>query len=168
MILEIRQASVRDYPAIESIEDAADQLLIDRFKPDRWGTASTGVERAAENGFLLIGEETQTYVLVGFIHVLEDEGIAHIDQLSVIPPYGRRGYGRALLQAAMAEAQRRGYGSISLRTYAEVPWNAPFYAQYGFIETEPTTEFHMRLVDVEAQFGLSQYGRRVQMTATLL
>ncbi len=167
MSLEIRRASPRDYPAIESIEDAADQLLIDRFKPKAWGSASTGLERAAERGVLLIGEETQTNVLVGFVHVLEGEGIAHIDQLSVIPKYGRHGYGRALLQAAMAEARRHGYGSISLRTYAEVPWNAPFYAEEGFIETESDSDFHMRLVDVEAAFGLSQYGRRVQMTATL-
>lgn len=167
MSIQVRQVLPDDYPVIESIEDAADQLLIDRFNPDSWGSAPTGSDRAAENGFLLIAQETETNIIVGFVHVLEVEGIAHLDQLSVLPQHGRRGYGRTLLQAAMTEAQGRGYGSLSLRTYADVPWNAPFYGHVGFIETKPATAFHQHLIEVEEAFDLGRYGRRVQMTATL-
>ena len=71
------------------------------------------------------------------------------------------------MAAAMDEARRRGYERMTLRTYADVPWNAPFYARVGFVETEPTTDFHNLLVDVEERLGFAQLGRRVQMTAAL-
>jgi len=80
---------------------------------------------------------------------------------------GQRGYGRALLDTAMDEARRRGYELITLRTYADVPWNAPFYARAGFVETPPTTDFHRDLIQVEERLGLARFGRRVQMTAAL-
>lgn len=67
----------------------------------------------------------------------------------------------------MDEARSRGYELLTLRTYADVPWNAPFYARVGFVETEPTTDFHKLLVEVEERLGLARYGRRVQMTAAL-
>lgn len=70
-----------------------------------------------------------------------------------------------VVEAAKIHAQKRGYHRISLRTYADVPWNAPFYASAGFVEEEPATQFHRSLVGVEAELGLDRYGRRVQMVA---
>ena len=163
----IRHAAPNDYPAFESIEDAADRLLIDRLSPDRWEPAPSGSSRAAAPGFVLVAEEAETRTKVGFVHVLENEGMAHLEQLSVLPQMGRRGYGRALLDSAMDEARRRGYELITLRTYADVPWNAPFYARAGFVETPPTTDFHRDLIEVEERLGLARFGRRVQMTAEL-
>lgn len=167
MSVSIRRAAPNDYLAVESIENAADQLLIDRLSPDSWEPAPSGLSRAAEHGFVLVAEETETGAIVGFVHVLEGDGIAHLEQLSVLPQEGRRGYGRRLLEAAMNEARSRRYDRLTLRTYADVPWNAPFYARVGFVETEPTTDFHKRLVEVEERLGLTRYGRRVQMTAAL-
>ena len=51
------------------------------------------------------------------------------------PPTDGEATGDDLVHAAMAEAQHRGYDQLTLRTYAEVPWNAPFYASCGFIES---------------------------------
>ena len=68
----------------------------------------------------------------------------------------------------MDETRSRGHERMTLRTYADVPWNAPFYARVGFVETEPTTAFHKHFVEVEQRLGLARYGRRVQMTAALL
>jgi len=56
-------------------------------------------------------------------------GIAEID---VLPAYGRRGIGAALLEHACAWAREAGYRRVDLGTLAEVPWNAPFYAKHGF------------------------------------
>lgn len=167
MTVSIRAAVPGDYPSIESVENASEQLFIDLLDPESWGTAPTGSERAAEQGFLIVAEESKTSTVVGFIHVLETDGIAHMEQVSVLPQHGRRGYGGRLVQAAMVEARGRGYESMTLRTYADVPWNAPFYARVGFVETEPATGFHKRLVEIEETFNLARYGRRVQMTATL-
>ena len=167
MPVSVRRAAPKDYPALESIENAADQLLIDRLSPDRWEPAPSGLSRAAAPGFVLVAEETETTTIVGFVHVVETAGIAHLEQLSVLPRMGQSGYGRALLDTAMDEARRRGYELITLRTYADVPWNAPFYARAGFVETQPTTDFHRDLIEVEERLGLARFGRRVQMTAAL-
>lgn len=56
-------------------------------------------------------------------------GIAEID---VLPEYGRRGIGAALLEHACAWARAAGYRRVDLGTLADVPWNAPFYARHGF------------------------------------
>jgi GNAT superfamily N-acetyltransferase len=165
--VSIRRAAPSDYPALESIENAADQLLIDRLSAERWEPAPSGSSRAEEPGFVLVADESATGTIVGFVHVLESGEIAHLEQISVLPEHGRRGYGRRLLEAAMDEARSRGFERLTLRTYADVPWNAPFYAGLGFVETEPTTDFHKSLVDVEERLGLDRYGRRVEMTAAL-
>ena len=56
-------------------------------------------------------------------------GIAEID---VLPDYGQRGIGAALLEHACQWARAAGYRRIDLGTLADVPWNAPFYAKRGF------------------------------------
>ncbi|GEC74912.1 hypothetical protein GCM10010213_09700 [Microbacterium maritypicum] len=104
---------------------------------------------------------------MGFVHVLEIDGHAHLEQLSVLPSFGRRGIGRQLVTAALAEARRRGHTDVTLRTYTDVPWNAPFYASCGFVESEPDTALLRELVAIEESLGLFEHGPRVQMTATL-
>lgn len=168
MTLRIRFAVPTDNVTIEQIENAADQLLTDRLTPHRWEPAPSAGSRAADPGYILVAEETEGSAVIAFVHVLELDQAAHLEQLSVLPEHGRRGHGRALVEAAKNEARRRGYQSLSLRTYADVPWNGPFYAHAGFVETRPTTDFHKHLAEVEEQLGLDRYGRRIQMTAALL
>ncbi|WP_223627895.1 hypothetical protein [Microbacterium sp. EST19A] len=48
-----------------------------------------------------------------------------------------------------------------------MPWNAPFYASCGFTESEPDSDFLRELIVTEDALQLSQYGRRVQMSAAL-
>lgn len=167
MALRIRFATSADEASIEAIENDADRILIDWLSPDQWPPAPSGASRASENGYLVIAEESSSHTVVGFVHVLEVDGLAHLEQLSVAPEHGRHGYGRLLLNAALDEARERGYDRVSLRTYADVPWNAPFYARAGFVEVVAESVFHRGLNDVEEKLGLSDYGRRVQMTALL-
>ena len=169
--LSVRSAQPSDFAAIERIEAAADQLFIEAFAPAHWPPATPAADRLEQGGFLLVGEACAAEI-VGFAHVIEahdDEGcgIAHLEQVSVRPEQGRRGYGRALVEAAMHEARGLGYAELTLRTYADLPWNAPFYRGLGFTETAPNCAFLMALEDAERAEGLEQYGRRVQMTAPL-
>lgn len=167
MPARIRPAERDDETAIEAVENAADRLLIERLEPETWEPAPSGASRAADRGFILVAEDTETRAIIGFVHVLEVDELAHLEQLSVHPNHGRRGYGRRLVEAAEDEARRRGYAWLSLRTYADVPWNAPFYARLGFVETTPATDFHQRLAAVEQRLALEKYGRRVQMSISL-
>ncbi|WP_308162513.1 MULTISPECIES: GNAT family N-acetyltransferase [unclassified Microbacterium] len=165
--MHIRPAVASDDATIEQIEFAADALLTERFHATEWPPPTRAEERAAAPGFVLVAERLDDAAStdpVGFVHVLETDGRAHLEQLSVLPSYGRRGIGRLLVSAALAEAQRRGHQRVTLRTYADVPWNAPFYASCGFIETTPDSAFLHGLVATEDALGLSAHGRRVQMT----
>lgn len=167
MPLRIRFATSVDEASIEAIENDADRILIDWLTSDQWPPAPSGASRASESGYLLVAEVVGSRTVVGFVQVLEVEGLAHLEQLSVAPDHGRRGCGRRLVEAALDEARDRGHDRISLRTYADVPWNGPFYARAGFAEVAPETDFHRSLIAVEQRLGLTGYGRRAQMTAEL-
>ncbi|OUD89287.1 Acetyltransferase (GNAT) family protein [Clavibacter michiganensis subsp. michiganensis] len=167
MPTRIRLATAADLVALQRIEDAADRLLVDLLEPEDWPPAPTGAARAAEPGFLLVAEDPAAdddgAGLVGFAHVLEVDGLAHLEQVSVPPEHGRRGHGRALVEASADEARRRGHRRITLRTFADVPWNASAYARMGFVEEPPATPFHTALLATEARLGLDRLGRRIQM-----
>ncbi|MGB3503293.1 MAG: GNAT family N-acetyltransferase [Mesorhizobium sp.] len=60
----------------------------------------------------------------------------HIFELSVDPSHGRRGLGSALVACVEHEAAKRGLEGISLTTFRDVPFNAPFYAGLGFVEAD--------------------------------
>lgn len=167
MSVVIRPAASGDYPATESIEARADALLIERFSARDWPGPTRAAERASAPGFLLIAEDPDVLEPIGFVQVLEIGAHAHLEQLSVLPRHSRRGHGRRLVQAALDEASRRGHALITLRTYADVPWNAPFYESCGFVPSEPDTGFLRSLIDVERSLGLMAHGARVQMTARL-
>ncbi|MFK0400778.1 GNAT family N-acetyltransferase [Microbacterium sp. NPDC090225] len=167
MNANIRPARSTDAEFVEAIESAADALLVDALGAWEWPPAQDGATRLASPGFVLLIEDDATHSPVGFVHVLDADGHAHLEQLSVLPSAGRQGHGRALVRAALHEAQERGYSRITLRTYAEVPWNAPFYASCGFLESLPETAFQRSLIETEEALGLERHGRRVQMTAEL-
>lgn len=168
MPTRIRPAAAGDLDALQGIEDRADRILVELLRPDAWWPAPTGAERAAEPGFLLVAEDADAGPeIVGFAHVLEVDGLAHLEQVAVPPEHGRRGHGGALVEAAAEEARRRGHRRITLRTFADVPWNAPAYARAGFVEEQPATPFHLGLVATEARLGLDLVGRRIQMGRAL-
>lgn len=166
MAARIRPAEARDLAGIESVENDADRLLIDRLHPTSWAPAPSGDSRASQPGFLLVVDLGDGRI-AGFAHVVEVDGGCHLEQLSVAPEHARQGWGRQLVETAKQQARERGYRQMSLRTYADVPWNAPFYATAGFIEEPPVTPFQLSLVGIEAELGLDRYGRRVQMVAHL-
>jgi GNAT superfamily N-acetyltransferase len=153
----IRFAREEDLDLLAGIEDDADRLFIERFRPEQWGSAVSGRTRAAEPGFVLVAVEGDE--VVGFAHVLEGDRLertgAHLEQLAVRPGSSRRGHGGALVRASLAETNRRGHERVTLETYADVPWNAPFYSALGFVETGAAPDP-----------ALERYGRRVRMTAS--
>jgi GNAT superfamily N-acetyltransferase len=60
------------------------------------------------------------------------DGNAHIDEVAVHPSHGRQAIGRALIDHLEAWARHRGLPAITLTTFVEVPWNAPYYLRCGF------------------------------------
>ncbi|WP_307030512.1 GNAT family N-acetyltransferase [Arthrobacter globiformis] len=98
------------------------------------------------------------YILVDEI----DQG-AHIAQVTVHPQRSRQGIGKALIEEVERWARSCGLQALTLTTFSEVPWNAPYYARLGFTELpEPqwTEDLH-RIVEMEASQGLGAWPRVV-------
>jgi GNAT superfamily N-acetyltransferase len=93
---------------------------------------------------------------VGFAMVAELDGMAHLDEIDVLPEYGRRGIGSRLLLAARGWAASNGYQALSLVTFRHLPWNAPFYKKFGFIELDKMElgDDLASLIEEEARAGI--------------
>ena len=62
------------------------------------------------------------------------DGCAHVDQVTVAPSYARRGIGAALIDHLAATT---GAPALTLTTFRDVPWNAPYYERLGFRVLDP-------------------------------
>ncbi|MGW0121567.1 GNAT family N-acetyltransferase [Streptomyces sp. NPDC003327] len=91
------------------------------------------------------------------------DGAAHIEQVSVHPRCARQGIGRALIEHLAAAAGEQGLAALTLTTFTEVPWNAPYYARLGFrplTEGDPAlTEGLREISRAEAAHGLALWPR---------
>jgi ribosomal protein S18 acetylase RimI-like enzyme len=82
----------------------------------------------------------------------------------VLPAHGRRGIGTALVRTVEEWADSGEFSEITLTTYRDLPWNAPFYARLGFTivpEIEWDADMRRRF---EQEAGLeSERAKRVVM-----
>src|SRR5690348_13525315 len=140
MSLPIERADPSQVDALCAIERQAVQLF--RGHP-AWASYSALsippdlLLRAIDRGLVWVAL-SETGAPAGFVWldaelVGDAIGIAEID---VLPQYGRRGVGAALLEHACEWARAAGYRRVDLGTLADVRWNAPFYAQHGFVTVD--------------------------------
>ncbi|MFI7672935.1 GNAT family N-acetyltransferase [Actinophytocola sp. NPDC049390] len=154
----IREASLTDLPVLRDIEHAAGAPFRD-----------LGMAAIADDELPAI-EELAVYQRAGrawvwgtppVAYVLADEvdGYAHIEQVSVHPGHARRGIGRALIDHVGAWARARGLAGLTLTTFADVPWNAPYYARIGFTVVTDLTPGLRAIRAHEAARGLDAWPR---------
>ncbi len=161
----IRLARPSDLRHLAAIEDAGVALFEEHFGhavPQVCVAAPSGGERDL-TGTLLVAEVDGR--LVGFAHLTNPDGHAHLEQLSVLPAYGRRGIGTALVRAVLEEARWAGHDRVSLCTFRDVPFNGPFYASLGFAEVAVPEPFQQRLRAAEIGLHLDEVGVRVVLSA---
>lgn len=158
-----RLATDADLAALPALEQAADSAFAGRFGRDLWGPPPTGAERAASGIVLAIGQPTP----LGFAH-LRPIGADHwhLEQLSVHPDAARRGVGTELLHATLGTALAQGARRLTLRTFADVPWNAPWYRRQGF--TDLDSPALAPVLDAERRAGLHRLGPRVTLARPLV
>jgi GNAT superfamily N-acetyltransferase len=145
-------------PEIERVAGLQFKAYHDLGIPDEMFDAPNPVETfaAAQQAGRLWVARAASGELVGFALVTEIEGYAHLDELDVLPAYGRRGVGSALLAAVCAWSRDAGYAGVTLRTFRDVPWNAPFYQKRGFrvVDSQALSTGHAALERSERQRGL--------------
>ncbi|MGO4571145.1 GNAT family N-acetyltransferase [Microvirga sp. 2TAF3] len=92
---------------------------------------------------------------VGFLaaHALDDA--FYIAEISVARSHQWQGIGVRLIAAATDHARAAGFGTMTLTTYRDLPWNGPFYAKLGFMEVDPAEAEpgHVGKLRAEAEAG---------------
>ena len=98
---------------------------------------------------------------VGYLLAEPVDAALHVEQVSVHPRAARRGVGRALLEHAATHAAAHGLGALTLTTFADVPWNAPYYRRCGFrvLEEREWTPGLRAIREREAAHGLDRWPR---------
>lgn len=89
------------------------------------------------------------------------DGAAHIEQVSVHPNHSRRGLGARLIDEIGSWAARHQLSALTLTTFENVPWNAPYYERLGFrrLPDADVTPGLARIRDDESRQGLDSWPR---------
>ncbi|MGH3875055.1 MAG: GNAT family N-acetyltransferase [Pseudonocardiaceae bacterium] len=166
----IRAARPDDLPALRELErvagapfrDLGMTAVADDEPPSIADLA--GYQETGRAWVVAYGEdEPVAYLLLDVV-----DGNAHVEQVSVHPDHARQGLGRKLLETADVWATQRGLPALTLTTYRDVPWNAPYYERLGFrVLTEAQMTAGLRSIRAhEAARGLTQWPRVTMRRAT--
>ena len=145
--------------ALADIELAA-STMFDGYVPESIPLISTQQSKfvsAQHGGRLWIALSGETPVGFALVEMLAED-LPHLEEIDVLPTYGRRGLGTALVQTVLEWVASAGYRQMTLTTFRSVPWNMPFYARLGFVEI-PTHELRPELETVvrdESDRGLDR------------
>ncbi len=157
----VRPATAADIGAMRAIEISAGQLFLSVDMPEVAADEPFSVELLTghvDAGTAWVAELASggRSAVVGYVIASVVDGAAHVDQVSVEPTAGRQGIGRRLLAAVASWAAQRAMAWMTLTTFREVPWNAPYYERLGFEVMAPRDVGRQlrALVEAEAAAGL--------------
>jgi ribosomal protein S18 acetylase RimI-like enzyme len=158
----VRPLEPDDAELLEGIEITSGALFAEAgltpFPPDPPELVAARAARTART--LVAGRPA-----VAFCRLEVVDGHGHVGQISVLPECGRLGLGTSLMRAAVEWSGTRPDPTLTLTTFADVPWNAPWYERLGFRELEPPFGPELTAL-VAAEAFLERWGRRVVMVTT--
>jgi GNAT superfamily N-acetyltransferase len=157
----IRPARRDELALLPPLEAAADTIF-SRLAIGPLPAPGSAEDLAAALVVLVAGDPPQGFASIGSL-----AGGVHLEQLSVHPDHGRRGIGRALLRAAIDWATAHRHDELTLATYRDVPWNAPFYASEGFVVVGPVDEWYAARGLPPEEPVMGRFGARVLMARPL-
>lgn len=94
--------------------------------------------------------------VIGFAMISINGRRMHLEEIDIDPAHARQGLGRALISFLCDWAKVNGLDQVSLSTFRDVPWNAPYYARLGF-SILPQSEWiadYFEIQKHEADLGL--------------
>ena len=134
MTTTIRAPKRDELELLRDIEWAAGAIFADIGFPEVAADEPASVETLAE-----YTDDGRAWVItdandapIGYAIVDVVDGLAHLEQLSVLPDHGRKGLGAQLLEQVCTWAAQQHKDAVTLTTFRDVAWNAPFYAKHGF------------------------------------
>jgi GNAT superfamily N-acetyltransferase len=167
-VATVRPARAEDLPVLREIERRAEEpfraLGMDAVADDEPPSEEelARYQRAGRAWVAVDADHVVAYLLLGVV-----DGTAHVEQVSVDPSHARQGLGRRLVDTAADWARRQGLPALTLTTFEQVPWNAPYYARLGFeVVPEGSLSPGLRAVrDHERARGLDRWPRVVMQRA---
>jgi ribosomal protein S18 acetylase RimI-like enzyme len=166
---DLRTARKEDLPKLAAVERRSSQLFADTPHAFLVGapTLSMGIltQQHALGAVWVVTHDDEP---VGFAVAGEHGGDGYLYEIDVDPAHGQRGLGRRLMDAAFEWARAAGYDTMTLSTFVDVPWNAPFYETLGF-RTVPDADHTPAMIETrffEAKAGFL-VDRRVFMRRSL-
>lgn len=141
MSILIRHGKIEDAPLLQEIERAAGKLFLTVGMDDVAGDDPTSVSHfsaRARQGRLLVAALAETDQQVGFLYWSNRDGYAYTEEVAVHPEHAGNRLGARLFDALQEDAGRD-IKALTLATFRDVPWNAPYYARLGFVECDCTS-----------------------------
>ncbi len=172
MSYTIRPATEADAAFLPDIEQAAGTVF--RSIPDLAWLADGDVISVTRHrafiraGLCWVATQARDGHRIAFLSAEVQPDALHIREISVIPPWQKKGIGRALVEQAADAAMARRMPALTLTTFRDIAWNAPYYERLGFVtldEDDAGVRLSNILVD-EAKHGLPA-DRRCAMRRTL-
>jgi ribosomal protein S18 acetylase RimI-like enzyme len=164
--LSIRPGNVDDIPVLQDLQVRAGSLFreagmhsVADNPPDEASTFRASIVA----GLLHVAARADK--CVGFTLALGNGTDCHLEQMSVDPDFGRQGIGSALLRHLISLARTRRYTRVTLSTFNNVVWNAPFYERFEFVHL-PEADLTPALVavrEVEVAIGLDMSVRTIMV-----
>ncbi len=132
----IRPPAPAELALLVEIERRAGRVFADHGLPEIAddGPGTVGeleAYRAAGRAWVAVDERD---VSIAYILTVEVDAALHIEQVSVDPAHAGRGIGAELIEHVCDLARADGRASVTLTTFRDIPWNAPYYARLGFRE----------------------------------
>ena len=133
-MVAFRAARQDEIETLRDLERASAQRFVgvmDALAADEPTPAEVLATRIAADGVIvaLDGDD-----LVAFVMFRTVEDRAYVEQIDVAPLYEGQRIGAALLDVVAGRARTAGLRGLSLSTFRDVPWNAPYYRWLGFVE----------------------------------
>ena len=165
MTWSIRVAAREDARALPPVESSASRRFL--AIPDLALLPDDDMPVEAHERYIAQGTEwvavNESHELVGFLAAEIVNRDLHLWELAVRGDVQSKGIGRQLIGAAEIFARERHLHSLTLTTFSDVPWNAPWYSRMGF-EISVGDERLTALVRAEIERGLP---RRCAMRRTV-
>ncbi len=142
---------------------AAEQKAGETFRAIGYDFCADGPNRAPEEHQRVIAAgitfiaEAPSGETAGFAMLEPMDGEVHLLEIDVIPEHQKKGLARGLIASGEAWALTKGFDAMTLTTYRDVPWNAPFYRRLGFVEIEPGADRKglLETITKEAAWGFA-------------
>jgi len=141
----IREANHSDFKALPIVEQAAGMMYA-QTRHARFAYGPNATESAdPSRDRVWVAEHDEKVIGFALVRVF-DSGV-HLHELDVHPEHSRRGIGRQLIERVKRWAHEQRFTKLTLTTFSDVPWNAPYYSRLGFSIVEgAAVSSHLRKI----------------------